>query len=114
MFILGGDKEVVPNLTEFRRERDLNLWMQLYGLKMDPTSHKPSAEVEFLITRNGREVKKVSESSTEFSGAAQQMTIVKSLPLAEFDPGEYNVQVKVTDKLAEGAVIVQDQKFTVK
>ena len=112
-FILG-DKKVYPNIADFHRGKDLNVWMQVYGLKVDPTTHKPAAEVEMLITRNGREVKRIVEDSTELSSAAQQMTLVKSLPLAEFDAGEYGIQVKVTDKLADGALVVQNGKFSVR
>jgi GWxTD domain-containing protein len=113
-FILG-DKKVRPNMTEaLQKNQDLNLWMQVYGLKVDPASHKPSAEVEMLITRSGREVKRIVEDSKELSGAAQQMTLVKSVPLTDFDPGAYEVQVKVTDKLSDGAVTVQSGKFSVR
>ena len=112
-FILG-DKKIYPNAGDLQRDKDLHVWMQVYGLKVDPTTHKPSAEVEMLITRNGREVKKIVENSSELSGAAQQMTLVKSVPLAELDPGEYGIQVKVTDKLADGAVVVQPGKFSVR
>jgi hypothetical protein len=43
----------------------------------------------------------MTEDSAEFSGAAQQMTVTQLLPLTDFEPGDYTVQVKVTDNLTK-------------
>jgi len=98
---------------EFSREQNLNLWLQVYNLKIDEGSHKPSATVETLITRNGSEVAKITEEATELSGAAQQMTIMKSLPLSGYAVGDYSVQVKITDNLTKDQQ-VQTGKFKVR
>jgi GWxTD domain-containing protein len=112
-FILGSSK-VRPNVREeFKRDRDLNLWFQVYNLKLDEGTHKPSATVETLISRNGQEVKRSIEQANELSSAAAQMTLEKSLPLKEFEPGEYTVQVKVTDNLTK-EIIASSQKFAVR
>jgi 5-hydroxyisourate hydrolase-like protein (transthyretin family) len=114
MFILG-DKKVKPNVKEeFKRDKGMYVWLQVYGLKLDQTTHKPSATVEMLVTQNGKEVKKVVEDSKEFSGLAQQMTLTKYVPLSEFEPGEYKVQVKVTDNLAGQVTAQPEVKFTVR
>jgi GWxTD domain-containing protein len=112
-FILGTTK-VRPNVKEeFKRDQALNVWLQVYNLKVDEKTHKPSARVETLITRNGQEVKKVVEDSTELSGAAQQMTLVQSMALGDFDPGEYSIQVKITDNLTS-EIIASTGKFVVR
>jgi len=112
-FILG-DKKVMPNVREeYRRQDDLNVWWQIYGLKVDEATHKPSATIETLITRNGQEVRKIVEESADLSGAAQQMTITKTLPLAEFEPGNYAIQVRVTDNLTKDQQVSQG-KFVVR
>ena len=112
-FILG-DHKVRPNVREeFVKTKDLNVWLQVYGLKVDEATHKPSATVETLITRNGKEVKKLVEGNEEFSGGAQQMTVAQTLPLADFEPGEYSIQVKVTDNLTK-ELVASTGKFTVK
>jgi hypothetical protein len=112
-FILGSSK-VRPNVKEeFKRDRNLNLWFQVYNLKLDEGTHKPSATVEMLISRNGQEVQKSTEQADELSSAAAQMTLAKSLPLKEFEPGEYTVQVKVTDNLSK-EIIASTQKFAVR
>ena len=112
-FILGSAK-VRPNVMDkFDRDKDLNIWLQVYNLTVDEQTHKPSATVETLITRNGREVRKVVESATELSGAAQQVTLAKSMPLKELEPGEYSVQIKITDNLSK-EVIASNGKFVVR
>jgi GWxTD domain-containing protein len=102
-FSLGGLK-VWPNVTsEFRHDRDknVNLYFQVYNLKIDEGTKKPSATVEMLFTRNGQEVKKIVEQSSELANAAAQMTVVKTLPVTDFEPGQYAVQVRVTDNLTK-------------
>jgi GWxTD domain-containing protein len=112
-FILGSTK-VRPNVKEeFKRDRALNLWFQVYNLKLDEATHKPSATVETLISRNGQEVQKSTEQASELSSAAAQMTLAKSMPLKEFEPGEYTVQIKVTDNLTK-EIIASTEKFAVR
>src|SRR3989454_3678316 len=112
-FILGSNK-VRPNVNDdFRHDRNLNLWFQVYNLKLDDASKKPSATVETLITKNGREVKRDVEQASELSNAAAQMTLSKTVSLKDFEPGEYSVQVKVTDNLTKD-VIASAEKFTVR
>jgi len=112
-FILGSNK-VRPNVNDdFRHDRNLNLWFQVYNLKLDDASKKPSATVETLITKNGREVKRDVEQASELSNAAAQMTLAKTVSLKDFEPGEYSVQVKVTDNLTKD-VIASAEKFTVR
>src|SRR5437870_16702 len=112
-FILGANK-VRPNVNDdFRKDKNLNLWFQVYNLKLDEATRKPSATVEMLITKNGREVKREIEQASELSNAAAQMTLSKNVPLKDFEPGEYSVQVKVTDNLTKD-VIASAEKFTVR
>ena len=112
-FILGSNK-VRPNVNDdFRHDKNLNLWFQVYNLKLDEETKKPSATVETLITKNGREVKRDVEEASELSNAAAQMTLSKSLSLKDFEPGEYSVQIKVTDNLTKD-VIASAEKFTVR
>jgi GWxTD domain-containing protein len=112
-FILGSTK-VRPNVKEeFKRDRNLNLWFQVYNLKLDEGTHKPSATVETLISRNGQEVQKTVEQASELSSAASQMTLAKTMPLKEFEPGEYTVQIKITDNLTK-EIIASTEKFAVR
>jgi phosphoribosyl-ATP pyrophosphohydrolase len=98
---------------EFRRDQDMNVFLQVYGLKLDEKTHKPSVTSEVLITRDGQEVKKLTEEASEVAGAAQQMNFIKKIAMNEFDPGEYAIQVKITDNLTQTPLVSTD-KFTVR
>ena len=114
-FVIGGDK-VRPNVTdEFRRDRDknVNLWFQVYNLNLDEATKKPSATLEMVITKNNQEVKKIIEQSTELANAAAQMTVIKAFPTADFEPGQYSVQVRVTDNLTKEVIAGRDT-FTIR
>jgi hypothetical protein len=41
------------------------------------------------------------------------MTVHRTFPLADYEPGEYTLEVKVTDSLA-GTVTVSSARFTVR
>jgi 5-hydroxyisourate hydrolase-like protein (transthyretin family) len=115
MFVLGANK-VRPSVTsEFVRSRDkeMKMWFQVYNLKLDEATKKPSATVEMVFTKNNQEVKRVVEQSSELANAAAQMTVVKALPLSDFEPGQYSVQVKVTDNLTKDVIATKDN-FTVR
>ena len=114
-FVIGGDK-VRPNVTdEFRRDRDknVNLWFQVYNLNLDEATKKPSATLEMVITKNNQEVKKIVEQSTELANAAAQMTVIKAFPTGDFEPGQYAVQVRVTDNLTKEVIAGKDT-FTIR
>ena len=95
------------------REKELNLWFQVYNLKLDEATKKPSATVEMIFTKNNQEVKKIVEQSSELSNAAAQMTVIKTLPLSDFEPGQYSVQVKITDNLTKDVMLAKDN-FTIR
>ena len=109
-----GSLKVRPSVKrEFQRNQVLNVFMQVYGLKLDEKTNKPSLSSEVLITRDGQEIKKLTDQAFEVAGAAQQVNFVKQIPLNELEPGEYGVQVKVVDNLAETPLVSSD-KFTVR
>ena len=58
-------------------------------------------------------MKRITEQSSQLANAAAQMTVIKSLTLSEFEPGQYSVQVRVTDNLTK-EVTAGNDKFTVR
>ena len=109
-----GSLKVRPSVNkEFRRDQDMNVFLQVYGLKLDEKTHKPLVSSEILITRDGQEVKKLTEEVTDVAGAAAQMNFVKKIAMNEFEPGEYAIQVKITDNLSQTPLVSAD-KFTVR
>ena len=55
-----------------------------------------------------------SEAVKDLQGGAAQVTIEKLLPLADLDPGQYKLNIKVTDKLrSPNQTLTQSATFTV-
>jgi hypothetical protein len=69
--------------------------------------------VEMVFTKNNQEVKRVVEQSSELANAASQMTVIKSLPISDFEPGQYSVQIRVIDNLTKDITASKDT-FTVR
>jgi GWxTD domain-containing protein len=99
-FVIGGTK-VRPSVTKvFNRDQDLGIYMQVYNLTQDPKTHKPSGEIQFDLSRDGRSV----FTRTEPAQTAQ-VTIEKKLPLKSLEPGQYTLQVRVTDNVSKQSVV---------
>jgi 5-hydroxyisourate hydrolase-like protein (transthyretin family) len=110
-----GNLKVRPSVTKsFRSNQSMTLFAQVYGLQLDTETKKPSVGTEVLITRDGQEVKRISDEVTEFAGASQQMNFIKEVSMQDFSPGVYQVQVKITDKLASAPLVLPVEKFTVR
>jgi GWxTD domain-containing protein len=102
-FVLGGSK-VYPNTKEpsiFNKSGMMGIYFQVYNLSLDQKTNKPSANVEYVLKSGDKEISRFTEDKEVLSGASQQMTIEKLLPLAEFEPGRYSLAVNVTDNLAQ-------------
>ena len=108
MFVIGGSK-VRPRIGEtFDRKEKMGIYMQLYNFEADEKTHKPEGEINYEIVKVGATkdaaVQKVfdfSENVKDLQGGAAQVTIEKLLPLADLDPGQYKLNIKVTDKLRQ-------------
>jgi GWxTD domain-containing protein len=109
-----GNLKVRPSVKrEFRRDQTMNVFAQIYGLKTDEATKKPAVSTEVLITRDGQEVKKITDEVTEFAGAAQQMNFIKQVAMKDLEPGQYAIQVKIIDKVSSSPLVLND-KFTVR
>ena len=103
-FVIGGTK-VRPSVGEqFEPSERLGIYMQVYNLGVDETSHKPSATVEYRVWQGDKEVFQYTEKTEQMERASSQVTLEKVLPLEQFAPGHYKLEIKVTDNLAKRAI----------
>jgi GWxTD domain-containing protein len=103
-FVIGSTK-VRPSVNgNFTREQKLGIYMQVYNLSVDPKTHKPSAEIEYDITKDGQQIWKATEDAAKVANASQQMTIERQMPLQPLQPGKYTVAIKVTDNITKQSV----------
>jgi GWxTD domain-containing protein len=123
MFAIGGSKVrprigmTTPDQPEFNRKEKMGIYMQLYNFDADEKTHKPDGTVDYEIVKVGTPLQKVfefSEAVKDLQGGAAQVTIEKLLPLADLDPGQYKLNIKVTDKLRNpNQSLTQSATFTI-
>ncbi|MGH9394673.1 MAG: GWxTD domain-containing protein, partial [Terriglobales bacterium] len=107
-FILG-DSKVMPVMggigspAQFKQSDSLGIWMQVYNLQTDKITHKPSSTIRYQIEDLAtlKTVLDHTETSTDMSNAADQLTIEKTLPLASLPPSTYRLTLTVTDNLSK-------------
>jgi hypothetical protein len=71
---------------------------------LDPETHKPSADIQYDIIKDGKSLLTKTEKTAEIAHAAQQVTLQKTMPLASLQPGKYTVQIKITDNVNKQTV----------
>ncbi len=99
-FVIGTSK-VRPRMdATFQRSDKLGIYLQLYNFQPDEKTKKADGTVEYQIVKNGSKdpVFTYSEPVTSLEGGAAQETIEKRLPLSSFEPGDYTLNIRVTDK----------------
>src|SRR5829696_4179545 len=112
MFSIGPFK-VVPNVSgTYKRGQDVGIYMQVYNAGIDQTTLRPAVDVEYVLTKDGKEIFKQAEDWRGSSDAGQRLTLARLLPTTNLAPGEYEVVVRVRDKVS-GNSLAPTQRFTV-
>jgi 5-hydroxyisourate hydrolase-like protein (transthyretin family) len=101
-FVIGTSK-VRPRVGDtFRRDEKMGIYMQLYNFTPDEKTRKPSGTIDYEVIKTGSNEKifDFSEEIEKIDGASSgQVTIEKLLPLQNMEPGQYQLRMKVQDKL---------------
>ena len=78
----------------------MGIYMQVYNLGLDEGSGKASAEIEFNVLSRGNKILSFTENVPEnYPSSRSQITVQKSMPLNQLEPGKYTLQMKITDKV---------------
>jgi GWxTD domain-containing protein len=112
MFSIGPYK-VIPNVSAiYRRGQDVGIYMQVYNAGIDQTTLRPSVDVEYALMKDGKEIFKQAEDWRGLSDSGQRLTLARLLPTSNLAPGDYEVAIRVRDKVS-GQSLSPTQKFTV-
>jgi GWxTD domain-containing protein len=113
-FVIGLNKvrpRVAPATGKpavFKRGRDpkVNFWMQVYNLGVDDKTHKASATFEYDIVNiaTNKAVVQKAESTDTMGNVGDQVTLQKSIALANLEPGVYKIEIKVNDNVSKQTV----------
>jgi hypothetical protein len=119
-----GTIEIQPVFdTKFTKKSELSTFMLIYNPKTD-ASNKPDVAVEYnFYTKAGGTEKFFNKTSPQdlnaqtlppqFDIAAgHQLQTGQAVPLASFPEGDYRLEIKITDKIANKS-LTRDVNFTV-
>ncbi len=112
MFIIG-DKKVIPNLAaNYKKGQEIGIYMQVYNAGIDQTTLRPSVDVEYVLTKSGKEVIKQAEDWSGLSDSGQRLTLARLLPTAQMDKGDYELKIKIRDRVSN-QTLEPSAKFTI-
>jgi hypothetical protein len=119
-----GSMEIIPAAsTRFAKSGELSTFLLIYNAKVD-AANKPDVSVEFnFYTKQAGAEKFFNKTDPQqlnaqtlppqFDIAAgHQLQSGQAVPLASFPEGDYRLEIKVTDKIANKSV-TRDVNFTV-
>jgi hypothetical protein len=111
-----GDSKVRPRMDDiFRRDEKLWIFMKLYHLGADETTHRPSGVIQYQLIKNGSNETVIDYSedlATLENVSSTQVTIEKGLPLGKLAPGQYSIRLTITDKNRNQVFTPPDARFT--
>ena len=104
MFVIGNAK-VIPNIEGvYKKGQDVGVYMQVYNAGIDQTTLRPAVDVEYVLTKNGKEVLRQPENWEGLSDSGQRLTLARLLPTGFLDTGEYEIKVMTRDKISQQVV----------
>ncbi len=103
-FVLGASK-VRPRINkEFKKDERMGIFLEVYNLgEPDDGEGPPDGEVTYQITKAGAPDDLLLDFTEQFSeirgSSSLQVTIEKLLPLSNLDPGDYQLTLKIKDRI---------------
>ena len=108
--------------VKFKRDQQLNIWMQVYNLGIDEATKSNHASVTYQIVKTVAATASIPASDTvvfekqldskELGAHSDQVTVEKTLPIAGLEPGKYKVTIKINDAISNQE-IAQSAPFVV-
>ena len=110
MFVLG-DIWIHPTLDNtFLAGSPVGVYLQLYNAGLDQASLAPSVALRYTISRGGEKLAEIADEKGEsvlyYSGT--RLVLVKALPVAQLEPGQYRLEVSVQDQVKNQELTVAD------
>lgn len=111
-FVIGQTK-VIPNLTGlYHRGQPVGVYLQVYNAGIDQTTLRPAVDVEYALSKDGKEIGKQLEDWSGISDSGKRLTLARLLSTQALAPADYEVTIRVKDHVS-GQALAQSAKFTV-
>ena len=111
-FVIGNAK-VIPNLSgTYKKGQEVGIYLQVYNAGIDQTTLRPAVDVEYVLTKGGKEVLRQAEDWSGLSDSGQRLTLARLLPTDMMPLGDYEIKVVTKDRVG-GQVVENKGKFTI-
>ena len=108
-----GNTKVIPNLSAtYRQGHPVGLYMQVYNTGIDQTTLRPSVDVQYVLMKDGKEVGKQVEDWNGLSDSGQRLTLARLIETGRLAPGEYEISIRINDRVS-GQSLTPSAKFTI-
>jgi len=108
-----GPYKVVPNVSgTYRRGENVGIYLQVYNTGIDQTTLRPAVDVEYILSKDGKELSRRREDPQDINDAGQRLTLTEFIDTKSLVPGEYEVKVVISDHIANDT-ISPSVRFTV-
>lgn len=89
--------------VSFKRNQDLDFWMQIYNLKINPKTKQNEATVQYRVVDLGtnKTLFESTEAASKLNPNSDQVTLEKSMPLTGLQPGKYQITISVNDGVSK-------------
>ena len=113
-FVIGNAK-VIPNLSGvYRQGQDVGIYLQVYNSEIDQTTLRPAVDVQYILSKDGKELLRQTEDWGGLSDSGQRLTLARLMPTANMPVGEYEIKVQIKDRVrTDGQIIETKGKFTI-
>jgi GWxTD domain-containing protein len=111
MFLIGQNK-VIPNVSGlYHKGNEVGIYMQIYNAGVDQTTLRPSVDVEYVLTKDGKQIGTQVEDWNGMSDSGQRLTLARLLPTNGLAPGTYKVEIRIHDRVS-GQTLSPSAEFT--
>ena len=111
-FVIGNAK-VIPNLAgSYKKGQEVGIYLQVYNAGVDQTTLRPAVDVQYVLSKDGKEVLRQVEDWSGLSDSGQRLTLARLLPTDAMPLGEYEIKVVTKDRVG-GQVVENKGKFTI-
>ncbi len=112
MFVIGSAK-VIPNLAGiYKKGQEVGIYMQVYNAGIDQTTLRPAVDVQYVLTKDGKEVLNQPENWEGLSDSGQRLTLARLLPTDAMPLGNYELKIKIKDRVS-GQLLEKSSKFSI-
>ncbi len=111
-FVIGNAK-VIPNLSGiYKQGQEVGLYLQVYNAEIDQTTLRPAVDVDYILSKDGKEILRQKEDWGGLSDSGQRLTLARLLPTTVMPLGDYEIKVQIKDRVG-GQIIENKGKFTI-